>query len=285
MLIKIEEVLLREQPDVVLVPGDTNTALAGALAAAKLHMPVGHVEAGLRSFDGRMPEEINRILVDHSSEYLFSPTKSGVGNLRKEGIPEEKIFLTGDTMVEACFQNLKLAEKESNIEHELPNEFILATLHRAENVDDYSRLKNVVDSFLKLSKTIIFPVHPRTERRLREFDLMGKLEGAEHLRLIKPSSYLDFLFLLSRSRLVLTDSGGVQKEAFFLRKPCVTLRENTEWVETVELGWNILVGTGAEKIVEGVENMLSRDLKEVENPFGDGDASKRIVDIVEDGHG
>ncbi|KAF5436394.1 UDP-N-acetylglucosamine 2-epimerase (non-hydrolyzing) [Candidatus Methanophagaceae archaeon] len=282
MLIELEKVMLRANPDVVLVPGDTNTTLAGALAAVKLHIPVAHIEAGLRSFDNRMPEEINRILTDHCSDFLFCPTETAVENLKNEGIADETIFLVGDTMVDACFQNLEIAKKGSNVfkEHNIEQDYFFATVHRAENTDEKTRLEHIVDAFVSMDTQIVFPAHPRTVKQLKAFGLFEKLENAKNVLMIDPVGYLDSLMLISKAELMLTDSGGIQKEAFFLKVPCVTLRDNTEWVETIELGGNILVGAYKDRILEGVTLMLDKQLKDVNNPFGDGKASERIGDIL-----
>ena len=282
MLIELENVMLRENPDVVLVPGDTNTTLAGALAAVKLHIPVAHIEAGLRSFDRRMPEEINRILTDHCSDFLLCPTETAVENLKNEGIVDKTIFLVGDTMVDACFQNLEIAKKGSEVfeEHNIEQDYFFATVHRAENTDEKARLEHIVDAFVSMNTQIVFPVHPRTVKSLNELGLFKKLEHAGNVLMIDPVGYLDSLMLISKAELILTDSGGVQKEAFFLKVPCVTLRDNTEWVETIELGGNVLVGADKNKIMNGVKIMLDEQPKNVKNPFGDGKASERIVEIL-----
>ena len=283
MLIELEKVMLRECPDIVLVSGDVNTTLAGTLAAVKLHIPVAHIEAGLRSFDNRMPEEINRILTDHCSDFLFCPTETAVINLKKEGIVDDRIFLVGDTMVDACFQNLEIAKRTSTVfkKYEIKNDYFFATVHRPENTDDETRLKNIVDAFVSMDTQIVFPVHPRTVKKLKEFGFLEKLENAKNILMIDPVGYLDSLMLISKATLILTDSGGIQKEAFILRVPCVTLRDNTEWVETVELGGNILVGADKNKILKGVTSMPDNLPKNVKNPFGDGKASERICKILE----
>jgi len=235
MLKRIEEVLMKEKPDLVLVFGDTNTTLAGALAAIKLHIKVGHIEAGLRSFDKRMPEEINRALTDHCSDILFCPTETGVKNLKNEGIAKG-VYLTGDVMVDALQENIKIAEKKSKILDELdlkPEEYFLATVHRAENTDDFSRLRSIVDAFCEIVH-IVFSCHPRTEKMFKKFDLWDRLQKS--VKVIKPVGYLDMLVLEKNARKILTDSGGIQKEAYIFKVPCITLRENTEWVETIEDG-------------------------------------------------
>lgn len=281
MLIEIEKILMREQFDVVLIPGDTNTALAGALASSKLHIPIAHIESGLRSYDKRMPEEINRILIDHCSDFLFCPTKSSVNNLLTEGISENNTFLVGDTMLESCLHFLKIAQKQSKIfkKYNIDKDYLLATIHRAENTDDYHKLNSIIDAFLSINSQIVFPLHPRTRAQLERFGLFGKISASDNVLIIEPVGYLDFLMLLNDAQLILTDSGGVQKEAFFLKTPCITLRENTEWIETVEMGWNILVGSNKARIVNAT--MSLKYPSKYENPFGDGKASEKIIDTLE----
>ncbi|MFW5638319.1 MAG: non-hydrolyzing UDP-N-acetylglucosamine 2-epimerase [Methanoculleus sp.] len=281
MLGEIERVLIDEEPHVVLVQGDTNTVLAGALAAAKLHIPVGHVEAGLRSNDRRMPEEINRILTDHASDYLFAPTRESLQNLRNEGVPEEKIFVCGNTVVDAVFQNLSISEETADPLAELglrPGGYFLVTAHRQENVDDARKIGDIFRGLeliaAEYAMPVIYPMHPRTRKMLEKFGLQA---GA--VRCIDPLDYLSFLQLEKHAGLILTDSGGVQEEACILRVPCVTLRENTERPETVAAGANILVGTDPEAITEGVRTMMERE-RVWQNPYGDGTAGKRIIDIV-----
>ncbi|HJH26371.1 MAG TPA: UDP-N-acetylglucosamine 2-epimerase (non-hydrolyzing) [Methanophagales archaeon] len=277
MLKRTEEVLIKETPDLVLVFGDTNSTLAGALAASKLHIRVGHVEAGLRSYDKSMPEEINRVLTDYCSDILFCPTETAVENLKKEGI-KNGVYLTGDVMVDALKENIEIAEKKSKILHELglrPKEYYLATLHRAENTDDFERLSNIVDAFCEL-ENLVFPCHPRTEKFLKQFDLWDKI--TKEIKVIKPVGYLDMLMLEKNARKILTDSGGVQKEAYILKVPCITLRENTEWVETVEDGWNVLTGAEKEKIVNKANDFEPKG--EQRDVFGNGDASERITKLL-----
>jgi len=279
MLKRIEKVLIKEKPDIVLVYGDTNSTLAGALAAVKLHIKVGHVEAGLRSFDRKMPEEINRVLTDHCSDLLFCPTKTAVENLKSEGIIGG-VYLTGDVMVDALKENINIAEKKSKILKKLNlkrKSYYLATIHRAENTDNFNRLKNIVDAFCKI-ENLVFPCHPRTERSLKKFGLWDMLQST--VNIIKPVGYLDMLVLEKNAYKILTDSGGVQKEAYILKVPCITLRENTEWVETVEDGWNILVGANWEMIIRIIKEFNPNG--EQRNVFGDGKASKNIVDIIKD---
>jgi UDP-N-acetylglucosamine 2-epimerase (non-hydrolysing) len=277
MLKKIEEVLLKEKPDMALVYGDTNTTIAGALAAAKLHIPVAHVEAGLRSFDRSMPEEINRVLTDHCSDLLFCPTDAAVRNLKAEGI-ENGVYNTGDVMVETLENNRKVAEKSDILEKlDLKKkEYIVATVHRASNTDQKENLENIVCAFLESGEKIVFPVHPRVEKYLRQYELYEKLEKG--IILTKPLGYLEFLKLTSNAKKILTDSGGVQKEAYMLKVPCITMRENTEWVETVEDGWNILVGADKEKIESAIKGF--KPIKEQKSSYGKGDASSKIVSAI-----
>jgi UDP-N-acetylglucosamine 2-epimerase len=281
MLSKVEEVLVKERPDMVLVYGDTNSTLSGALAAAKLQIPVAHVEAGLRSFNRRMPEEINRIMTDHLSALLFCPTQTSVKNLTQEGIAKG-VHLVGDVMYDALLYNVKVAEAKSKILEHLkvqPKEYYLATVHRAENTDDAGRLRAILDAFRKLGKThpVIWPVHPRTRKMLKGCDPSHDSDHA--LRLIEPVSYLDMLALEGHAAAILTDSGGVQKEAYWLRVPCVTLREETEWVETVESGWNILVGVDPERICAAVKGEHVR-IPSRAAQFDDGSAAQNTAAIV-----
>ena len=288
MISRIEDVILKEQPDLVLVEGDTNAVLAGALVAAKLHIPVGHVEAGLRSYDKTMPEEINRMVADVCTHLFFVPTLTAATNLLFEGVNPKNIFVTGNTVVDASQRNLKIARKHSDLVMDVDPErkVLTLTLHRAENVDHPKKLGQIVNALLELEDlTIIFPVHPRTTKNLQEFGLYEKLQKAPHINIIKPMGYLEFLLLLSRSQLVVTDSGGIQEEAITLNVPCITLRYNTERPETVEAGGNILVGTSQERIVGSVRNILGdedlyRSMKGAPNPYGDGTASIKILDII-----
>jgi len=290
MLIGIEKILLKEKPDVVLVEGDTNTVLAGALAASKLHIKLGHVEAGLRSYDRNMPEEINRVLADHVSDYLFAPTEKARNILLGEGIPENKIFVTGNTIVDAVYQNLEIARgkvdilnlnlnlnlNKRNLEKE---EYFLITAHRQENVDIRERLKGILDG-LKLvhnefGLSLIYPIHPRTQKMINEFGL----KIPEGMSLIEPLGFLEFLQLEASAKLVLTDSGGVQEETCILKVPCVTLRDNTERPETIDVGSNVLAGTNQDKISNSVKLMLSKERNWM-NPFGDGKSGKRIIEFL-----
>ena len=279
MLVGIEGVFEKERPDVVLVQGDTNSTLAGALAAAKLGIKVGHVEAGLRSYDRRMPEEINRTLTDHCSDYLFAPTEKSKKILLGEGISEGKIFVTGNTVVDAVFQNLEIANRKRNVMNDLhlkPRDYFLVTAHRQENVDDKERFFGILSGLEKVGSKfgvpIVYPVHPRSRKQMIEFGLQP-----DEVRLIEPVDFLSFLQLENNAKLVLTDSGGVQEEACVLGVPCVTLRDNTERPETVEVGSNVLAGTDSDRMVECVKMMVLRE-NCWENPFGDGNAGRKIVE-------
>jgi len=281
MLMGIEKILLKEKPDIVLVEGDTNTVLAGALAASKLHIKVGHVEAGLRSYDRRMPEEINRILTDHISDYLFAPTPKAREILLGEGISEDKISVTGNTIVDAVYRNLEIANKKLNVLGKLglePKNYFLVTLHRPENVDDKERFSKILKSLDQLgdefSLPVIYPLHPRSQRRMKEFGIK-----ANYVKLISPIDFLSFLQLESNAKLVLTDSGGVQEESCILGVPCVTLRDSTERPETLEVGSNILSGGNLDKILQSVKLMVNKENSWI-NPFGEGKAGKRIIEIL-----
>lgn len=288
MIRGIEEVLLAENPDIVLVQGDTNAVLAGAIVASKLHIPVGHVEAGLRSYDKSMPEEINREVADVCSKMYFVPTEESAINLLFDGISPKDIFITGNTVVDACIRNLEIAKKTSKIESKsyFGDNILTLTMHRAENVDNEERLQDIVDALMELKDlNVVFPAHPRTVKNLEMFGLLKKLENADHINLIKPIGYLDFLLLLSKSKFVMTDSGGIQEEAVTLNVPCITLRYNTERPETVKAGGNILVGSQKDKIIDTVKELLSNSdlynkMKKAENPYGEGNSSKQILDAI-----
>lgn len=274
MLKVIEEILLKERPDIALVFGDTNTTLAGALAAAKLHIPVAHVEAGLRSFNKMMPEEVNRVLVDHCSDFLFCPTKTAVENLHQESI-FDRVSLTGDVMLDILQECIHIAEKNSKIMEKLdlqPKEYFLATVHRAENTDDPKRLKNIVEALCDIGD-VIFPCHPRTRKCLEDRHLWDKLD--KNIIIINPIGYLDMLLLEKNACKILTDSGGVQKEAYLLRIPCITMRDETEWVETVEDRWNLLVGADRNAIIEATSNF--KPTTKQRRVFGSGDAGQCMV--------
>lgn len=288
MMESIENVLIEENPDIILVQGDTNAVLAGALTASKLHMAVGHVEAGLRSYDKTMPEEINRQIADICSNIFFVPTEESAINLLFENINPHEIYITGNTIVDACNRHLKIAEDESNILNELQitGDILILTIHRAENVDDPKRLKNIVDALIELKNImVIFPVHPRTVKTLKKFGFYNTLENSSHIKIIKPLGYLDFLLLLSKSKFIMTDSGGLQEEAITLNIPCITLRYNTERPETVKAGGNILVGTDKDMIID-TYNRISSDstifkkMENAKNPYGNGQSSKNILKAV-----
>lgn len=285
----IEKILRQEKPDTVLVQGDTNTVLAGTLAASKCYVrdnspesiDVAHIEAGLRSFDRSMPEEVNRIVADHLSRYLFAPTDRAREHLRTEGIPEEKIFVTGNTIVDAVRENLALSRKRADTLRELglsPDGYFLVTLHRQENVDNEKRLKGILESLTAIHERtgmpLVFPVHPRTEKMITSFGL--ELKG---FQMIKPLGFLEFLQLESHARLALTDSGGVQEETCILNVPCVTIRDSTERPETVDAGANIIAGVSPDAIAGAAERMLERP-RSWKNPFGDGKTGDRIIDIL-----
>jgi UDP-N-acetylglucosamine 2-epimerase len=280
MLCGIERVLLSEKPDRVLVYGDTNSTLAGALAAAKLNVPVAHVEAGLRSFNRRMPEEINRVLADHVSDLLFCPTDTAVANLRAEGITGG-VYLTGDVMYDALVQHVMTAREKSTVLGRLglePRGFLLATVHRAENTDQEGNLSGILGALADLAtegRTVVFPVHPRTAGKMKTAGL-----APSGLRMIEPVSYLDMLRLEESAALVLTDSGGIQKEAAWLGTPCVTLREETEWPETVKAGWNRLTGVGRELIISAVRDSLGASPREPLTGAGGGHAAEEIVRLL-----
>ncbi|GHF99197.1 non-hydrolyzing UDP-N-acetylglucosamine 2-epimerase [Thalassotalea marina] len=283
ILIKMEPILLEEKPDVVLVQGDTNTVLAGALAASKLGIKVGHIEAGLRSYDRTMPEETNRIMTDHISDYLFAVGPNQHKILSKEGISADKIFTVGNTVSDSLFQHLEISAEKSTILQELgvtDKSYFLVTAHRASNVDIPSNLKELLALFdqlhAKYSQTIVWPIHPRTQAKLKEFNI----EVPSYLKLLPPIGYLDFIQLQKHARLILTDSGGIQEEACLLGVPCITLRENTERPESIEVGANVLVGRNGDKAVAAAEKWLAADKFSWENPFGDGHVAETILDII-----
>ena len=280
MLGALEPELAELEPDLVLVYGDTNSTLAGALAAAQRHVPVAHVEAGMRSFDRTMPEELNRVLTDHASDLLLCSTGTAVENLANEGIAGD-VHLVGDVMADVALAFAPVAERRSTALADQgvdPGEFLLVTAHRAGNVDDPARLELLVGLLEALPLTAIFPLHPRTRARLEAAGLLGRLEGAPRLRLAPPLGYLDFLTLARAARAILTDSGGVQKEAYLLGTPCVTLRDTTEWVETVDAGWNVLVDLDRDAALAALE----RPRPDEERPelYGGGRAAERIGDVL-----
>lgn len=278
MLVALEKLLLKINPDLVLTFGDTNSTLAGALAAAKLCIPGAHVEAGLRSFNQKMPEEINRIVADRLADMLFAPTKTGVNNLKNEGITKN-VFLVGDIMYDAVLKAIEIARKRSGILKKLKlkeKEFMLATVHRADNTAEPERLSEIVGGLTATDKKIVFPTHPRVHKALRQNNLLEKLENAKNIILSEPLGYFDFLLLEENAKKILTDSGGVQKEAFFLKVPCITLRDETEWIETTEAGWNILVGADKNRISSAIENFEPASGRQ-KNLFGDGNTASHIV--------
>lgn len=279
MILGIEKIIMAENPDMVLVYGDTNSTLAGALVASKLHIQIAHVEAGLRSFDMHMPEEINRVLTDKISNIRFCPTKTSLKNLENEKMADNA-HMVGDVMYDALITNNKIAEKKSTILRDIgitSKNYSVATIHRASNTDKKENLQNIVNTFCELDGIIVFPVHPRTIKYLKKYSLYDKLK--EHVILTNPLGYLDFLKLMNNAKKILTDSGGIQKEAYMLNIPCITLRDTTEWVETLEEGWNILVGTNRNQIIKNFNNFEPN--ASTKNVFGDGNASKRISEILD----
>lgn len=283
MIIGIEKILKKERPDHIIVQGDTNTVIAGAMAAAKeLSIKISHVEAGLRSYDRTMPEEINRIIADHISDYLFAPTKTEQAILIQEGIPRDNIHVVGNTIVDAVMQNIDIANTQKSVLKEFQlkkNNYFLLTLHRPSNVDNSRTLKNIFESINTLSKEYntktIFPCHPRTLKQIKKF----KISIGAHIKYVEPLGYLKMLKLLQNARLVFTDSGGIQEEACILRTPCVTLRYNTERPDTLEVGGNILAGNEKKQINKATQEILSRQINWY-NPFGDGTSGKKIIKIL-----
>ncbi|HEY0404610.1 MAG TPA: UDP-N-acetylglucosamine 2-epimerase (non-hydrolyzing) [Pyrinomonadaceae bacterium] len=277
MLMSLETTMEQQRPDGVLVYGDTNSTIAAALAACKLQLPIAHVEAGLRSFNRAMPEEHNRVLTDHCSDRLFCPTQTAVENLAREGITKG-VHLVGDTMLDAVLQFAAIARERSRILHQLgiePQRYLLATLHRPYNTDAPENLRNILEAFAATNETVVFPVHPRTRRRIDELNETPSASAA-NVKMIEPVGYLDMLALEQHARLILTDSGGMQKEAYFFNVPCVTLRPETEWVETVEAGWNIIAGAAREQILRAVTEH-AWPTTEPPRLFGDGHAAAKIV--------
>lgn len=277
IITKSEGILRSEKPGMLLVTGDTNTALGVALAANKAKIKVGHFEAGMRSFDRSMPEEINRIIIDNISDVLFSPTQRGVTNLHNNGITEN-VFLVGDVMLDSIAYYRDLIEGPSRILKELSLEgtpYLLLTLHREANTDDKLRLKNILDAVSSVRLPVIFPVHPRTRQRIQSFGLTLP----ENVRTVPPQGYFEFLRLIRHADRLLTDSGGAQKQAFFLSRPCITLRPNTEWVETIENGWNVLVDDEKEKIARAITDFHPRGTPDL-SLFGSGESSRRIIDTT-----
>ncbi|MDD2983074.1 MAG: UDP-N-acetylglucosamine 2-epimerase (non-hydrolyzing) [Crocinitomicaceae bacterium] len=277
MLEEIENILLEEKPNWVLVYGDTNSTLAGALAASKLHIKVAHVEAGLRSFNMKMPEEVNRILTDRMSTLLLCPSENAVTNLKKEGFDDftSKVFNIGDVMYDTTLHFSKIAKAPK---FEIPGKFILATIHRAENTDDLSRLKEIFTAFTTISKEtpIIIPIHPRTKAIIER----EKIEISENIHIVEPVGYLEMLYLLKKSSLVFTDSGGLQKEAYFSGKYCITLRDETEWIELIENNVNTLVGASSKRILEAFDETKKIKADYSNAFYGDGDAATKIIKTI-----
>jgi UDP-N-acetylglucosamine 2-epimerase len=276
MLTKIEKVLMQEKPNWVLVYGDTNSTLAGALAAAKLNIKVAHVEAGLRSFNREMPEEINRIITDHLSSLLFCPGHNAVNNLTAEGIVKS-VHIIGDVMADSIVLAKKIAGTNSDILSQLnvsAQKYLVATVHRAENTDNENRLLSILKAFNKIKEKIIFPVHPRTKKIIKKLGF----KFYPHVIPCEPLGYIDMIALEMSARMILTDSGGIQKEAYWLGVPCITLRDETEWVETVETGWNVLSGSNQEKIVRAVTS-YKKPVTHL-SLYGDASAAERIVNII-----
>ena len=289
IMTRLEPKLLKQNPDLVIVPGDTNSTLAAGLTATKLHIPVAHMEAGARSYDMSMPEEINRRLTDHCSTLLFTPTENCTENLLKEGINRDKIHQIGDTMYDALLLQLRKAEntkilKKLNLK---PKSYVMLTIHRPENVDQPKKLENVMTAITRLTPIkIVFPVHPRTKKQLLKYKMYNNLQRQKHIKLIPPTGYHETIKLIKNAELIVTDSGGMQKEAFWLKTPCITLRRNTEWVETIKLKANYLASTEPQKLLELVhkimenETKIRKNLERLQNPFGDGNASQRILNII-----
>jgi len=274
MLEGIEKILLDEKPDFVVVYGDTNSTLAGALAASKLRIPIAHIEAGLRSFNMNMPEEINRILTDRVSQFLFCPSNTAVNNLKKEGFDhfDNQVVNVGDIMYDAA---VYFAQKARKPAIDLPDKYILATVHRQENTDDDCSLRNIFQAFNLISTDIpvVLPLHPRTKNALAKY----QIQATDDVQLIEPVGYLEMLYLIKNSELVMTDSGGLQKEAYFFEKPCVTMRFETEWTELVENGFNILSTPNLEKMINAVEKMLNAKLDFSKKLYGNADTAELIV--------
>jgi len=277
MMEALEKIFVAQKPDWVLVYGDTNSTLAAALTASKLHIKVAHVEAGLRSFNMKMPEEVNRILTDRISNILFCPTDTAIQNLQKEGFEsfDSKIIQCGDVMLDAAlfYQNF-----ERKPDFDLPKEYVLATIHRAENTNDLKKLKIIIDTFNEISKSIpiVFPIHPRTKKILEDNNI------STHFKLIPPVGYLEMIYLIRNSKMVMTDSGGLQKEAYFFKKPCLTLRDQTEWIELIQVGANELTPITSNDIISNFETMIASSGNFENQLYGDGNAAKKIIQTILD---
>ena len=285
MMMGIEDIVLKEWPDFILIYGDTNSTIAGALVGAKLHIPIVHIEAGLRSYDRKMPEEINRIVSDKISTLLFCPTQTAVNNLKKEGITTG-VYNVGDIMLETYQYYKEKAQKNSIILNKLnlkPKEFILCTIHRASNTDNIENLKNIFIGLTESKETIILPLHPRTKKKINQNNSLKNYIGS-NIRIIEPVGYFDMICLEVNAEKIVTDSGGVQKEAYFNKIPCITLRENTEWVETIEQGVNKLVGVNPKKIKEAINNSHPPQKNYSKSLYGDGRTSEKIIKILNQWH-
>lgn len=281
MIRRIEELLIKEKPDLVLLYGDTNSTLGGAIAARKLNLRIAHVEAGLRSYDKTIPEETNRVISDYVSDILFCPTKTAVENLKKENI-KGKIYFTGDVMQDSAFYfSSPVFEKKPNVFVRLrirKKDYILSTIHRPSNTDERGNLEKIIEAFLESKETIVFPVHPRTLKYLVEYGMLGKINNS-NIKIIEPQGYLDFLLLERYAKKIVTDSGGIQKEAYFFRVPCITLRDKTEWVETVKTGWNLLAGVNKNRIKSAIRK-FNPPKKSYLNIFGNRDAVGKTIKII-----
>lgn len=290
MMIQLEKLLLNEKPHIVVVPGDTNSALAGALAAVKLHIPIAHMESGPRSYNMKIPEEVNRRLTDHISTLLFAPTENCCKNLLKEGINRKSICLVGDTMYDSFLLHFSHASKDKVLDElNLKTEdYAVLTLHRPENVDFPEKLRKIMETMLKIKDlVIVFPVHPRTLKAMKKAGFKKETLEKENIKLVKPMNYHGILKSMKDAKIVFTDSGGMQKEAFWLGTPCVTLRNETEWPETIDLEANVIVGVNPKRILSEVQRILENKdikkmLKQKPNPFGDGKASEKILNILKE---
>ncbi len=279
MLSSIEQVLLKEEPDLVVVYGDTNSTVAGALAASKLHIRIAHVEAGLRSYDKTMPEEINRIVTDHISDLLFAPTINAANILTKEGLTDG-IYVVGDVMVDSILTNLDIARRRSGILEKLgvgDRGYLVATIHRQSNTDHISNLMNIIKALSESKRKVVFPMHPRTRNCLIANSMLDKLPS--NLIVTEPLGYLDMLRIMSAAEKIVTDSGGIQKEAYVMRVPCITVRDSTEWIETVQDGWNVLVGNDSLKLLDEIYHFSPYGARS--NPYGEGDACAKIAAIID----
>lgn len=279
-MIAVEEILAEEKPGLVMVYGDTNTTLAGALAASKLHIPIGHIEAGVRSWDRNQPEETNRVLTDHCSDLLFCPTKSSMDNLIKENVTKG-VHLTGDVMVDILLHLLGVAEMQSTILDDLNlqnKDYFVVTVHRPDNTDIPENLNNIIEALIQIDRKIIFPVHPRTIDALDKHGLREKLSSTDNIQIVKPLAYLDLLKLMNHADKIITDSGGIEKEAYVLKVPCITMLETTPWPETAEDGWNAVVGSDTEKILKMARNFHPSG--ERSEDYGKGEACRNIRNII-----